>query len=127
MVSKQSFVVAIVDDDKRILRSLKSLLESVGYCPLLFTSAEEFLENNAVHKVDCLISDIGMSGMNGIELRDLALCARPELPIFLLTGRAELLPKDEAAARRGNLFLKPLNGLELVRALNSVLTLPAEE
>jgi FixJ family two-component response regulator len=124
MDRRKAFVVAVVDDDKRILRSLKSLLESVGYSALLFASAEAFLAANGVFESDCLISDIGLPGMSGIDLRDLVMDSRPSLPVFLLTGRAELLPKAETSRHSGELFLKPLDGHHLLETLSGALNEP---
>jgi FixJ family two-component response regulator len=120
MRSGKGLIVGVVDDDKRVLRSLKGLLEAVGHRPLLFNSAEKFLDCNAVQAVDCLISDIGMPAMNGIELRSRVLEARPQLPVFLLTGREEWLSKAETEQHRERLLLKPLNGLQLVAALEKL-------
>jgi FixJ family two-component response regulator len=121
MDRRNTFVIEVVDDDKRILRSLKSLLESVGYAPILFRSAEAFLAANGVFEADCLISDIGLPGMNGIDLRDAVCDSRPELPVFLVTGRAELLPRAETSRHRGELFLKPLNGSHLLKTIDDAL------
>jgi len=126
MRSGKPLIVGVVDDDKRVLRSLKGLLEAVGHCPLLFNSAEKFLECNGVQAVDCLISDIGMPGMNGIELRSQVLQMRPRLPVFLLTGREELLSKAETEQHRERLLLKPLNGLQLVAALDEAFASASE-
>ena len=124
MDRRKAFVVAVVDDDRRILRSLKSLLESVGYAPQLFKSAEAFLAANGIFECDCLISDIGLPGMSGIDLRDLVIDSRPSLPVFLLTGRAELQPQAEKSRHRGELFLKPLDGHHLLETLNGALNRP---
>jgi FixJ family two-component response regulator len=121
MARRQAFKIAVVDDDRRILRSLKSLLESVGHIPLLFASAEAFLAANGAFDVDCLISDIGLPGMSGIALREAVGDSRPSLPVILVTGRAELLPKAESSRSTGQLFLKPLDGLLLLRTLDGVL------
>jgi len=126
MSRRKAFVVAVVDDDRRILRSLKSLLESVGYAPLLFTSAEAFLAANGVFEADCLISDIGLPGISGIDLRNLVIDSRPSLPVFLLTGRAELLPIAETSRHGGELFLKPLDGHHLLETLSGVLNEPGQ-
>jgi FixJ family two-component response regulator len=63
-------VVAVVDDDQRLLESFESLLESVGYIVRLFSSAETFLESGILREVNCVISDIGMPEMSGFELRN---------------------------------------------------------
>jgi len=117
----KAFVIAVVDDDRRILRSLKGLLESVGYVPLLFKSAEAFLAANGAYEADCLISDIGLPGMSGIDLRDAVCDSRPEFPVFLVTGRAELLPRAERSRHCGELFLKPLDGSLLLKTIDAAL------
>jgi FixJ family two-component response regulator len=124
MRSGKSYIVGVVDDDKRVLRSLKGLLEAIGHCPFLFSSAEAFLESNGIHAVDCLISDIGMPGMDGIALRVHVRTERPELPVFLLTGREELLTKAATDEHRDRLLLKPLNGPQLVAALDGAFASP---
>ena len=74
--------IAVVDDDYRILESLESLLESAGHSVYLFLSAEAFLEADILANVDCLISDIGMPGMDGFKLLRLIRVGRPTLPSF---------------------------------------------
>jgi FixJ family two-component response regulator len=69
MADSTRFVVAVVDDDHRTLESLADLLEAAGYDVRLYSSATVFLERDGLSDIDCLISDIVMSGMNGIELR----------------------------------------------------------
>src|SRR4051812_42883996 len=93
--------VAVIDDDSRVLESLENLLESAGHTVRLFTSAQAFLKDEAFAKVDCVISDIGMSAIDGFELERLARTARPELPIILITGRQELIKGPQATHRAG--------------------------
>jgi len=73
-------VIAVVDDDTRVLESLEDLLESAGHRVHLFKSAQALLENPAFGEIDCLISDIGMPAIDGFDLERLARAARPELP-----------------------------------------------
>ena len=120
-----TFVVAVVDDDPRILESLESLLESAGHSVRLFTSATELLEDCGFAEIDCLISDIGMPVMTGLELQRLARAARPELPVILITGR-DLTDKAMAAAQGGQgFFRKPFNGQELLAAVSRALSASA--
>ena len=90
MAESTHSVVAVVDDDHRTLESLADLLEAAGYDVRLYSSATVFCDRDGLSDIDCLISDIGMSDMNGIELRRVALSARPDLPVILITS---VLPK----------------------------------
>jgi FixJ family two-component response regulator len=115
------FVVAVVDDDPRVLESLHDLLESAGHDVRLFGSANALLENGAFADMDCLISDIGMPDMDGWELQRLAHVARPELPVILITGRHGT---DQAsAASRGSqgFFSKPFDVQELLATVAKAL------
>src|SRR4051794_36666278 len=80
-------MIAVVDDDRRILGALEILLESADYAARLFASGAALLESNCLEDIDCLISDIGMPGMDGFELLRLVRHARPGLPIILITGQ----------------------------------------
>ena len=62
-------LVAIVDDDESVQSALQDLIESDGLSTLCFGSAEQFLESEARHKAACLIADIRMPGMSGLELQ----------------------------------------------------------
>ena len=102
-------IVAVVDDDHSVLRSLEYLRESADYAVQLFTSGKELLESGCLPRIDCLISDIDVPGMEGFELLRQVHAARPGLPIILITGYPDTLKRQatpEAAdlavpARRG--------------------------
>jgi FixJ family two-component response regulator len=113
-------VVAVVDDDPRLLESLEDLLESAGYAALTFPSAASLMANG-VTGVDLLITDIGMPDMNGFELRDLVRKARPEMPVFLITGRHEIADQDRAQGISG-FFRKPFNGQALLASVGEALS-----
>jgi FixJ family two-component response regulator len=117
------FVIAIVDDDRNTLESLENLLEAAGHAVRLFGHAAALLDSGSLHEIDCLISDVGMPGMDGLELLQLAHGARPELPVILITGRsAELLKRASPAAQSYyRLFQKPFNGQELLTTVNRAL------
>jgi FixJ family two-component response regulator len=112
-------VVAIVDDDPRLLESVEELLEAAGYVARSFSSAESLLVSG-LSGVDVLISDIGMPGMNGFELRDLVMKARPELPVLLITGRHEIADQNRAKGVNGFLR-KPFDADDLLAAVNDAL------
>ena len=88
--------VYVVDDDEAVRDSLQWLLEGKDYRVRCFDSAETFLSRYEPREIACLIVDIRMGGMTGIELAVASREVRPSLPILLATGYAEL-PQGEAA------------------------------
>ena len=117
-----TYVVAVVDDDDRVLQSLADLLESAGHEVRLFPSAPALLEHCPFADLDCLISDIGMPVMDGLELQRLAHVARPELPVILITGRD--LTDQAIADTRGSwkVFRKPFVCHQLLAAISNALS-----
>jgi FixJ family two-component response regulator len=114
-------VVAVIDDDYRILESLEDLLESAGYRVRLFTSAKQFLDT-AIAEVDCVISDVGMPDPNGFALQQIIRNLRPSLPVILITGRHEFAAAEHEAVRGERLlFEKPFDTRELLAAIGSEL------
>jgi FixJ family two-component response regulator len=117
------FVVAVVDDDQSILNSLEYLLESADYRVRLFSSAGELLDSGCLPKIDCLISDIDMPGMDGFELLGLVNNLRHGLPVILVTGYPDRLkrlpPLGDCHPR---LFTKPFKGAELLAAVADALS-----
>lgn len=118
MKAKRS-VVAVVDDDPRLLESLEDLLESAGYRARCFSSAQAVLDDG-LSDVDVLITDIGLSDIDGFELRNQARSVRPNLPVFLITGRHEIADQSRAQGISG-FFRKPFDGHILLAALQEAL------
>ena len=119
MLSPKS-VVAIVDDDQRLLESLEDLLESAGHAVLAFSSAQNLLDSEDLPEIDCLITDIGMPGMGGFELQRVMRERRPDLPVILITGRHEIAELPQA--KRSRFFRKPFDGQALLAAIGDALT-----
>lgn len=111
-------IVAVVDDDRSVLRSLEYLLESADYAVRLFASGAELLASSCLGEIDCLISDIDMPGMDGYELMRGLRVARPGLPVILITGYPNTLQRL-ASQVDGNprCFTKPFQGPELLAAV----------
>jgi FixJ family two-component response regulator len=116
-----SHVIAIVDDDQRVLQSLGNLLESAGYAVRLFDSAEAFLDEDVVSEIDALVSDIKMPGLDGVELQRHVGMKRPQLPVILITAGGDLVrPKSPYPNNRG-IFSKPIDPAEFLRTLGTAL------
>jgi FixJ family two-component response regulator len=120
-VNKNKRMIAVVDDDPRVLESLENLLESGGYAVRMFSSASALI-NAGLSDIDCLITDIGMPSMDGFELHDAVKKARPELPVFLITGRHEIGDQQRASAKDiSGFFRKPFDGPALLAAVGDAL------
>lgn len=113
--------VAVVDDDPRVLESLGDLFESAGYLVHTFSSGKALL-NTGVSGVGCLITDIGMPAMDGFDLHDLVKKVRPDLPVFMITGRDVTGDQQRALTNGTNgFFRKPFDGPALLAAVADVL------
>ncbi len=115
-MSSSKRIVAIVDDDIRLLESLENLLESAGYAVRTFASAQALLAAG-LSDLGCLITDIGMPGMDGFQLLDAVRDTRPDLSIFMMTGRHEIADQPARAAMATALFRKPIDGRLLLAAI----------
>jgi FixJ family two-component response regulator len=112
-------VIAVVDDDPRLLESLEDLLESAGYASRCFSSGRALLASGLAD-VDVLITDIGMPGMDGFELRDRVKKVHPDLPVLLITGRHEIADQSRAQGISG-FFRKPFDARVLLSAVGEAL------
>jgi FixJ family two-component response regulator len=117
-IAGTSRFLAILDDDKSVQAALQDLIQAEGMSALCFGSAEQFLRSGAKRKVGCLIVDIQMPGMSGIELQAHLNTERCPIPIIFLTGRGDI-PLAVCAMKQGasDFHTKPVNGTSL---LNSV-------
>jgi FixJ family two-component response regulator len=111
-------LIAIVEDDRHLRIALESLLASAGYEMLLYFSGEDFLVSDRLRDVNCLISDIGLPGIDGIELLRLVHSSRPYLPVIIITASGEpaLLQAAMDAGARETL-IKPLHSAALLNAI----------
>jgi FixJ family two-component response regulator len=110
-------IVAVVDDDPRVRESLESLIESAGFKARLFPLAEDFLSGELLAEIDCLITDVRMPKMDGLELQRRIRLERPELPVIFITGHHEDDVERLAFAQGAAFFLrKPFDVGELLRA-----------
>ena len=118
----EDIIVSIVDDDASVRRSTRRLLRSSGFRAEAFASAEEFLDSKSAAETGCLILDLRMPGMNGLELqRRLSQNGNP-VPIIFLSAQAS--EEDERSALRSGAvqFLrKPVSKEALLGAIRDAL------
>jgi two-component system response regulator FixJ len=114
--------VVVVDDDAKMRESLTSLFESVDFAVVAFASAEDTLESLSLAQASCLISDIRMPGMHGLDLQRRVKRDFPQLPVILITGnydeRLELRAMADGAVM---LFYKPFDPDALLRTVRSAI------
>jgi len=82
-------LVSVVDDDESVRESLPDLLRAFGFAAQAFSSAEEFLASDCVGQTECLILDIAMPGMSGLDLQQELSLRRQEIPIVFITAVAD--------------------------------------
>ena len=116
-------VISVVDDEIWVRESLDSLIRSIGHEARLFASAEEFLNSAHRHKADCLILDVRLPGMSGLELHRHLLARNCKVPVIFITAHAfDERSRSEAASGWTVAYLiKPFTEDELLGAVAAAL------
>jgi FixJ family two-component response regulator len=115
-------LISIVDDDDALRSSLENLIRSFGWRAQGFSSAEAFLRSNQVHETDCLILDVRMPGMSGLELQRQMAVANSHLPIIFITSHQDDDRRTQALEAGAVAFLyKPFYEGELLHAIDTAL------
>jgi len=118
----QAPLIAVVDDDESVRESLPDLLRSFGYNVAAFESAEAFLSWDDKTNTDCLVLDIAMPGMSGVELFDKLKREHVAIPTIFMTAHSGGLNPDELLKRGAAAFLlKPFDPSVLVDAVRNAL------
>ncbi len=118
MKNSKSRLVAIIDDDQSIQIALNDLIESAGLSAKCFGSAEGFLQWDQRTHVACLLLDIGMPGMSGLELQAKLNAEGSRIPIIFITARADSKMKRQAMkAGAVELLSKPFDGEVLLEKI----------
>ena len=114
-------LIAIVDDDKLVSRSLARLIKSVGFKVEVFASAEDFLQRGNLRDTACLILDVRLPGMSGLDLAT-SLAPHPHLPIIFVSAHDEQKTRDQALQAGAVAFLgKPFSEEALLSDVHSAL------
>ena len=117
-IEQTSSLLAILDDDESIRCSLQDLIESEGLSAVCFGSAEQFLDSGARHMAACLVADIRMPGMSGLELQATLKSERCPLPIIFITGLGDI-PMAVRAMKGGaiDFLTKPIDEAALFNSV----------
>ena len=119
MTADHDILVYVVDDDKSVRQSLEMLLISANMDVLTYASAKDFLESEIKEKNVCLVTDINMKGISGLELQKIMNKRGIEIPIIFLTG-FDSVEGRKVAQQQGavSFFRKPVDDLALIDAIN---------
>ena len=116
-------VIAIVDDDESFRHATISFIRSLGYsAAAAFPSADAFINSNVVENTDCLITDVQMPGMSGIELQSHLIAQGHRVPVIFVTAFPEMEARGHALRAGAIGFLgKPFGDQNLISCLNKAL------
>jgi FixJ family two-component response regulator len=119
---QSSRFIAIVDDDNSVQSALQDLIESEGLSTLCFGSAEQFLDSGARYKAACLIADVRMPGMSGIELQAKLIADRCRIPIIFITAHGDAKMRIQAMRDGAVEFLtKPFDNAVLLETVHAAI------
>ena len=118
MGSTQNIYVAVVDDDESICRSFGRLLRAAGFQPISYPSAEAFLKDLKHPQFDCLVLDIQLGGMSGVELKKQLDASGSVTPVIFITAFDDPAARTQALATGcAGLFRKTDSGSDVLDAL----------
>jgi FixJ family two-component response regulator len=128
MIGNEACVIAIVDDEELVRTSLQRLLKMAGYTVAAFTSAEEFLRSGSLQDVHCLIADIRMPGMSGLDLQSELNAEGYQIPIIFITAHGDEKMRIRAMRDGAVAFLaKPFDNTVLLDRVRACLNVTRDE
>jgi len=115
-------IVFVVDDDVSVRESLESLIRYEGWQPQTFCSADEFLDHPRAATASCLVLDLTLPGLNGLELQERIASDRSEMPIIFISGYGDV-PKTVRAMKAGavEFLTKPFSNDDLLSAIRQAI------
>jgi len=112
-------LLSVVDDDESVRESLPDLLREFGFAARAFASAEEFLSSDIIGRTKCLILDVAMGGMTGLDLQRELRRRGQEIPVIFITAQKDEAIREQAFKQGAVKFLyKPFSDTALLEALN---------
>jgi len=122
MESTEVPMISIIDDDRAVREATKGLVRSLGYNASAFASAEEFLGSERLNDTSCLITDLQMPGLSGIELQDRLIAGGHRMPIIFITAYPEESIRVRAMKAGAVCFMsKPYSDASLVGCIEKAL------
>ena len=114
-------MISIVDDDPFVRQATDSLLQSLGYRTSGFASAEDFLRSTYIHEMTCLISDVQMPGLSGVDLQQVLMAQGNNIPMIFITAYFdERIRQSVMEAGAIGYLSKPFDEQSLIGLLQSV-------
>src|ERR1700730_778865 len=115
-------MISIVDDDESVREATKSLVRFLGYGVATFASAEDFLQSNQINDTECVISDVQMPGLSGVELQSQLIAGGNRTPIIFITASLEERTRARALTAGGvGVLSKPFNEERLIEYIHTAL------
>jgi FixJ family two-component response regulator len=114
-------MISIIDDDRSVREAVKSLIRSLGYEAVTFASAEEYLGADGAHESECVITDVQMPGMTGMDLQDRLIADGYRRPIIFMSAMS---PEDAGATAVSRFLRKPFSDERLIDCLDRALKRP---
>ena len=117
-------LISIVDDDASVRESLQCLIRSFGFAVEAFPSAEEFLNSDHLLNTRCMILDVRMPGMNGLELQRRVVASHRDVPVIFITAHGDEAARSQALKNGAvDYLLKPFHEEALLHAIHAALNL----
>ena len=119
-------IVSIVDDDASVRAGMEALVNSIGFSACVFDSAEEFLRSSRIEDTSCLVTDVQMPGMNGLELQSRLVSQGRRIPIIFITAFPQQSGRERALAAGALAYLeKPFAGETMTSWLRKAMEAPS--
>jgi FixJ family two-component response regulator len=115
-------LVSVIDDDESVRESLPDLLKEFGFAVRAFSSAKEFLSSDSLSQTKCLVLDVVMPGMTGLDLQQELNRGGHEIPVIFITAQKDAAIREQAFRQGAVKFLyKPFSDTILLDALNAAI------
>ena len=114
--------ISVVDDDRSVREGITDLVKSMGYDARAFDRAEDFLKSNNLDRTDCLITDMRMPGMSGLELHDQLVTCGISIPTIVITAFPQ--EADRLRAEQSGVYCylsKPCHEQDLLKCIDAAL------